>query len=480
MTTAPPPGATTGLPPPGGYAGRAGIAGWLLFDCAAQPFFTLVTTFVFAPYFASAVAATPAEGQALWGYATAAAGLVIALTAPFLGAVADAAGSRKPWIAVFGAMMMAGSAALWFVTPGAPYAIPLALVAFAVATIGVEYATVFNNAMMPTLVPPERLGRLSGTGWAIGYAGGLASLVLTLALLAADPRTGLTLVGLEPAFGLDPATREGDRVAGPLSAIWFLVFAAPLFLFTPDAGRAAPLGRALREGARRMGDTLRGIRGHRNIAVFLAANMIYTDGLIALFAFGGVYAAGVFGWSTVEIGLFGILLTVTGTAGALIGGRLDDRLGPKRVVTGSLVILGISAAAIASLDRDSLFLVFPAAPAVDGDGLFATAPERALLCLGALIGLAAGPVQAASRTLLCRLAPPGQTAQFFGLFALTGKITSFMGPLAVGLVTHATASQRAGVLPLVAFFATGLVLLALVKAPPGGAVAVSGGSAASR
>jgi UMF1 family MFS transporter len=456
---------------------RAGIVGWILFDCATQPFFTLVTTFVFAPYFASRVAATPADGQALWGYATAAAGLVIALTAPVLGSVADVAGRRKPWIAVFGAMMMAGSAALWMVVPGSPLAIPLALVAFAIATIGVEYATVFNNAMMPSLVPAERLGRLSGTGWAAGYAAGLVSLVLTLGFLAASPETGTTILGRPAAFGLDPAAHEGDRVSGPLAAVWFAIFVTPMFLFTPDGRGGVPIRVAAREGISRFAETLREVRRFRDAAIFLAANMIYTDGLIALFAFGGVYAAGVFGWTTTEVGLFGILLTITGTIGAFVGGRLDDRIGGKPVILGSLAILGLSAAAIASLGPDRMFLIFDATPAAPDGGLFESWPERALLALGAFIGLAAGPVQAASRALLCRLAPTDRTTQFFGLFALTGKITSFMGPLTVGIVTDLTQSQRAGVLPLVAFFAVGALLLSFVRVP--GPASVNGGSAAS-
>jgi UMF1 family MFS transporter len=456
---------------------RAGIVGWILFDCATQPFFTLVTTFVFAPYFAARVASDAAEGQALWGYATAAAGLVIALTAPILGSIADVAGRRKPWIALFGAMMMTGSAALWMVVPGSPVAVPLALVAFALATIGAEYATVFNNAMMPSLVPPERLGRLSGTGWAAGYAAGLVSLVLTLGFLSASPQTGTTIIGQQPLFGLDPAAHEGDRVSGPFAAVWFLVFVIPMFLFTPDGRGRVPVRTAAREGLARFAGTIREVRRFRDAATFLAANMIYTDGLIALFAFGGVYAAGVFGWSTTEIGLFGILLTITGTIGALVGGRLDDRLGGKPVILGSLAILGVCAAAIASLGPDRMFLLFDAAPATPGDGLYGSWPERALLALGALIGLAAGPVQAASRALLCRLAPPDRTTQFFGIFALTGKITSFMGPLMVGIVTDLTGSQRAGVLPLVAFFAIGAVLLSQVRVPR---PALSAGSAASR
>lgn len=445
---------------------RAGLVGWVLFDCATQPFFTLVTTFVFAPYFVAAVAADPVTGQALWGYATGAAGLVIALTAPLLGAVADAIGPRKPWVFGFGAMMAAAAAALWWVVPGAPGAVPLGLVAFAVGTIGVEYATVFNNAMMPTLVPPERLGRLSGTGWAVGYVGGLVALALTLVFLAADPDTGRTLAGFAPAFGLDAASRAGDRASGPFSALWFLVFVTPLMLFTPDLPRARrPLGAALRQAVASLRSTVAELPGHRDVALFLLANMIYTDGLIALFAFGGVYAAGTFGWTTVEIGIFGILLTITGTIGALAGGRLDDRLGPKTVVLGALVLLTAAAVGILSTTRDGLFFVFPAAGPVPGDGLYASWPERVYVVLGAVIGLAAGPVQAASRTLLCRLAPEGRTAQFFGLFALTGKITSFMGPILVGTVTAATASQRLGVVPLVVFFVIGGALLAAVRVP---------------
>ena len=172
---------TAATPAERGYAGPAGVFGWLLFDWAGQPFFTLVTTFVFAPYFASAVAPDPATGQALWGFATGAAGLCIALLSPALGAIADAGGPKKPWIAAFGGLMCLASISLWWVAPGAPAAVTLGLVAFALGTIGAEFAQTFNNAMMPRVVPPEKLGRLSGTGWAVGYVGGLVSLFLTWA-----------------------------------------------------------------------------------------------------------------------------------------------------------------------------------------------------------------------------------------------------------------------------------------------------------
>lgn len=444
-------------------ASRSAIAGWVLFDWAAQPYFTLVTTFVYAPYFASAVAADPAQGQALWGFATAAAGFCIALMSPVLGAIADAAGRRKPWIAAFGAVMVLCSALLWFGRPGDASLVPLILVAFAVGTVAIEFAGVFTNGMMPTLVPPERIGRLSGTGWACGYVGGLVSLVLTLGFLAASPDTGRTLLGLEPLFGLDPAAREGDRASGPLTALWFSLFVLPLFLFTPDQPHRLPLAAAARHGLVTLAQTLRALPRHRNIALFLIANMIYTDGLVALFAFGGIYAAGTFGWTTIEIGVFGILLTITGTIGAYLGGKLDDLLGSRTVIAGSLVILIFASIAILSIDRDALAFVIKVAPPAAGDGLYASAAERAYVVIGLFIGLAAGPLQAASRSLLVRLAPADRITQFFGLFALSGKVTSFLGPLMVGLVTAATASQKAGMAVLVAFFFAGLGLLMQVR-----------------
>jgi UMF1 family MFS transporter len=432
------------------YPRRAAVISWIFFDWAAQPYFTLITTFVFAPYFAGFVAPDPAQGQALWGFATAAAGLMIALLSPVLGAIADASGRRKPWIAGFGALLVIGASLMWFGKPGDPSVIPSLLLAYAIASVGVEFATVFNNAMMPTLVPPDRIGRLSGTGWATGYIGGILSLILVLGFLAASPDTGRTLFGLAPLFGLDPVSHQGDRM--------------PMFLFTPDYPARRPIRAALREGLSDLKRTLGELPKQKSLATFLLANMIYTDGLVSLFAFGGIYAAGTFGWHTIQIGSFGILLAIAGTFGAWLGGKLDDRLGPKRVIAGSLLILLFALSAILLVDKDSILFV-KVAPPVPGGPLFSGAAERAYLLLGCLIGAAGGPLQAASRTLLIRLAPKDRIAQYFGLFALTGKVTSFIGPLLIGAITAVTASQKAGMALLVVFFLAGLALLARVRAP---------------
>lgn len=448
-----------------GQVDRKAIAAWGLFDWAAQPFFTLITTFVFAPYFASVLADTPEQGQSLWGYATAAAGLGIALLAPILGSIADATGRRKLWILCFSIPFVVCCWAFWYAAPSSPNGVVIALCAFAIGTLLIEIATVFNNAMMPQLVPPTHIGRLSSFGWALGYASGLVSLVIVLGFLAASPDSGKTLLGFTPLFGLDPASWEGDRASGPFSALWYIVFVFPLFLFVPDADQRQKLGPAIRNGLADLHESLRHARSHKNVFLFLLANMVFKDGLVALFAFGGIYAAGQLGWVAIQIGSFGIILTITGTLGLILSGKMDDRFGPKLVIAVSLVVLMICGLGMISVDKTTVFFVIKTAAAPDG-ALFASLPEQIFITLGGIIGAASGPLQASCRSLLIQLAPKDQITQYFGLLALSGKVTSFLAPLAVALVTAATNSQPAGMSVILVFFAGGLALLLMVREKP--------------
>jgi len=441
-------------------ADRKGVFGWIMFDAAMQPWFTLVTTFVFGPYVVSALAASPAEGQALWGYAAGFAGLTIALLSPPLGAIADAAGPRKPWIALLGLVMAICAIGLWFAEPRVPYGLTLALILFAVGTVAAEMAGVFNNAMMPTLVPADRLGRLSAHGWAAGYCAAVVTILIAIGLFVGSPETGRTILGLEPLFGLDASAREGDRAVGPFTAIWFAVLVLPLMVFTPDRPTMMPISQAVGQGLADLREGLAALRGEKPLTTFLIAHMIYADGLVALFAFGGIYGTGVFGWTITEVGLFGILLTITGTIGALIGGPLEDKVGAKPVILTSLGVLTLASLSVVSLSAETMFFVIPVSPA---DGLFATTPEKLYLVLGGLMGAAAGPLQASSRALLARLAPPHARARTFGLFALSGKVTSFVGPWAVATVTALTMDQRAGISVLILFFVAGGALLLQVR-----------------
>lgn len=436
---------------------RRGIFGWLMFDWATQPVFTLVTTFIFAPYFAGRFMEDGVAGQAYWGYATATAGILIAILSPILGSIADITGRRKPWIASFSALLIIGAALLWISAPlpaeGSHMgAILLVLTAYVLVTLGAEFATVFTNAMMPDLVPAERLGRLSGTGWAIGYAGGLVSLVIMLGFLVASPESGKTLLGLAPLFGLDPAQAEGTRATGPLTALWYLLFVLPLFLFTPDSAKRQSISfaKAAQQGINDLVTRLKQARQDRPLFLYLLAHMLYVDGLIALFAFGGIYAQSVFGWDTTKLGLFGIFLTITGVAGALIGGRLNDRLGSIAVIRGSIIILILSSIAILSVEQTAILFVIPVSSGI---------AEICYYLIGGMIGAAAGPLQSASRTYLAEITKPTERTSAYGLYAMVGKVTSFAGPLAVGVLTYVSQSQRIGISALIVFLVAGLIVL---------------------
>ena len=443
-----------------GYSLRSKpVVGWFMFDWATQPFFTLITTFVFAPYFATSIAANETDGQSLWGYATAVGGIIIALLSPVLGAVADANGGRKPWIAAFTLMLVIGSVMLWYGVPEDQSTIPIVLIAFVIAMIGAEFATVFTNAMMPDLVSREYMGRLSGYGWAIGYTGGIMSLVIVLGFMVASPETGKTLLGFSPIFGLDPMLSEGDRASGPFSAIWCIMFIMPLFLFTPDTKHKSDLFTAIKYGVTSWTQAYYRLKDNKKMLAYLIANMAFKDGLVALFAFGGIYAAGILGWGAIQIGLFGILILIGCIAGSIIGGKLNDIFGSYKIIQVSLVILIVSCIGIVSVDMNHIFFSIPVTAPSQSDVLFSTAPEIVYLLLGGLIGAISGPVQSAARTLLVELAPREEITQFFGLFAMSGKLTSFLAPLAVAIVTSISNSQRIGISVIIAFFVIGFLLM---------------------
>ena len=443
---------------------KKGIWGWMLFDFAQQPFHTLIITFVFAPYFAAHVAQNAAQGQEYWGYAAGIGGAIIALTSPILGAIADATGPRKPWILLFSIVGFIGCWMLWYATPGAA-SLALPMLGIVLALVGMEYAAVFNNAMMPTLVPRSELGRLSGSAWGLGYIGGLISLVIVLGFLSANPETGKTLIGISPLFGLDPVSHEGDRASGPLTSLWYLVFVLPLFFWTPDVRRRASAAGAIRKGLAELWETLRTLPSQRSYFSFLISSMFYRDALNALYSFGGIYAAGVLGWPIIKIGIFGILANLTGAIGAWIGGRADQRFGPKPVIMVSIILLILCCVMIISTTPTQILFM-----TVDGgSGL----PDIVFYLAGALIGAAGGSIQAASRTLLVDQVESDKVTEAFGLYALSGRATSFIAPFAIAFATAWFASeafglstqdaQRLGVTPIILLFVIGWLLLPWVK-----------------
>lgn len=425
-----------------------------MFDWANQPFFTLITTFIFAPYFTAHMVGDPVAGQVLWGYGQAAAGALIALLAPVLGAIADVGGRRKPWIAFFQVLTVLGCIGLWWAYPGRPDLALYTLAALILATVGAEFSIVFNNSMLPSLVRPERLGWLSGLGWAAGYAGGLVALALFAAL--ANPQTfGLSAPEGEGLFGFERASFEPERLTGPLSAAWLVIFVLPLFLLTPDRPKSkARVGALVKLGLIELRDTLRALPRHPNPTLYLLAFMLYNNGLLAVIAFAGVYFSGVFQWTTNELGLFGIVLTVAACIGAVVGGYFDRHAGSRRTI--KLAVLGVMIATLgilsASPDRILFFIEVPHGTS-----------EAAIYGFSLLLGFCMGPMQAASRALMGRIAPPDLVGEFYGLFALSGKATAFLAPFAIAVITDAFQSQRAGLVVVLVFLAAGYALFRPVR-----------------
>ncbi|HEV8399610.1 MAG TPA: MFS transporter [Gemmatimonadales bacterium] len=405
------------------------ILAWCLFDWANSPYTTLVVTFVYSTYFAKAFAPDVITGTAWWSRAVSIAGLTVALIAPALGALADRAGLRLRFLAAATATCALASAALAFIAPGGTSAALLALGLFVLADIGFELGMQFYNALLPTVAPAPQIGRVSGYGWALGYAGGLVALLLAL----------IGFVQTEtPWFGVVRTGGANIRATCLLVAVWLVVFALPLFLTLREERR--PGVRLDVVGAfRELGATFRGVRRYRDAALFLLARLLFNDGLITVFAFGGIYAAGTFGMTLGEVIKFGIGINVAAGAGAFLFGYVDDRIGGRRTVL-------ISCAALAA-----------------ATALAVWAPTRTWFWIaGMAIGVFAGPNQAASRSLMARFAPPGRENEFFGFFAFSGRLTSFAGPALLGIATQTFGSQRAGVATILLFLLVGGGLLLLV------------------
>lgn len=434
---------------------KKGIFSWMLFDWAAQPYHTVLITFIFGPYFASQVASNAVQGQIIWGNMISIVGIIIAISAPVLGAMADLSGPRKPFIGIFSVFVIVGASFLWFATAGGDAPINSILIAFAIGFIGIEFTAIFTNSMMPSLVPRQELGKLSGSGWALGYIGGIFALFIVLLLLIADPITGKNIVGWSPILGLDASQYEGERATGPLTAIWYFVFIIPLFLFTPDAPKNANKSASLKKALSNLWETISELPKRTSYFSFLVTSMIYRDGLNGLFVFGGLYATGVLGMSITQTAIFGILAGLAGAMGAFFGGRMDAKFGPKIVVFISCWLLVIAATIVVSLTSNSYFFFI--------ETISSSTPIIIFYIAGSLLGAAGGSLQAASRTLLVDQVEKDEATEAFGLYALSGRATSFLAPWLVAVATGLSQSQRIGITPIIALLALGAFGLIFVK-----------------
>ncbi|TXI05827.1 MAG: MFS transporter [Pseudorhodobacter sp.] len=441
------------------------IWGWWFFDWASQPVNTLLLTFIFGPYFAEVARgyfmgagmeeeAAKAAAQSYWAFGLFLASLAVMILAPILGAIADGSGRRLVWVWFFSAVYVVSAWALWYVAPGGEIGtLRWAMFFFGLAFLSMEFATVFTNALMPGLSGEDDMGKISGSGFAFGYLGGLIALFIML-LLFAEGGNGTTLIGREPLFGLDPEAREGTRSVGPFSALWYLVFMVPFFLWVKEpkvaAGRVH-LGAAMASVA----EFIRGLRFRRSLAAYLGSSLFYRDALNGLYTFGGIYASNVLGWEVTQIGIFGIVGGATAVLTSWIAGKMDSGRGPKPVIVWSILILLIVCTVVVGMDREQIW-------GMPLDSASNT-PDIIFFICGALIGGAGGPLQASSRTMLLRHTTPDRATEAFGMFALSGKVASFLTPGLVALATHFSQSARIGIAPVILLFLIALVLLVWVN-----------------
>lgn len=414
---------------------RKTLISWAAFDWANSAINTIVFTFVFSVYFARSVYGDEVAGSAAWSFAQGCAGIAVALTAPFFGAAIDAYGPRKPAIKIFTVLCIALTATLFFVPPDKAF-VMTALMAGALLTFLFELLQSAYGMTLPVIAPPDKTGFVSGIGWGAGYVGSIVSLSIAL----------FGFIGLGDMSGFLGISKDGAmhvRATMLLVAVWFAFFAVPFFLYCPDA---APTGRPFQQsfsdGARGLSATVKQAWAYPAVVRFLAAAAIYRDGLVTLFAVGGLYAAGTLHMSFSEVMIFAIAINIASGIGAVAFAFFDDRIGSRTTI-----------------------IICLAAMILLGGAIILTNDKTAFIALACLLGLFIGPVQASSRAMLVHLAPPAHTGAFFGLYALTGKSVAFMGPFAFSVLTSLFVSQRAGMASILVFWLVGMALVFSVKIP---------------
>ena len=421
------------LPADAAPASRRAVVSWCFYDFANSPFTTLVVTFIYASYFTQAIAPDTISGTLSWSRAVTITAVAVALLSPILGVVADRGGYRKFFLLLWSVACVLFTALLYLPLPGQVFE---ALLWFTLANISFELALVFYNAMLPDIAPQDRIGRISGYGWSLGYVGGLAAMAVAF----------FGFVDAEvPWFGFTREAGAHIRATNLLVAAWFAVFTLPLLFWVRETQtRTRFSSRMLFSSFRHLAVAIRDVRRYREITKLLLARLLYNDGLVTIFAFGGIYATGTFGFTFSELMIFGLALNVAAGVGAFFLGHLDDRIGGKRTIQISLC--GLIIAALVAILTTSRLMFWGA-------------------CI--LVGICSGPNQSASRSLLGRFVPREKENEFYGLFAFSGKATAFLGPFLVGVLTSHFDSQRVGMSTMLFFFAAGLWLLRYVDEEKG-------------
>lgn len=389
---------------------------WSLFDFANTSFSITIVTFVYAVYFKETVAGNQPIGDFYWSLGTGISMFIVAIISPFLGAIADHSAGKKRFLLFFTLLCILSTAGLYFIGSGD---IVEGLILFILANIGFEAGLVFYDSFLPEISDEKNYGRTSGFGFAMGYIGSFASLVIIYPLV----------------------TNDLVKYSFPASALFFLVFSMPLFLFLPDTKKYVERTKSyFKIGLERIVFTITHLKNYKNLALFLVAFFFYIEGVNTAIYFSGNYAKSTLNFSFTELTLFFMIAQTTAVAGSIIFGVIADSIGQKKTIYITLIIWFI--------------VIFTASVIQSKFGFF---------IVGCIAGLGMGSTQSVSRSLMSKLTPPDKKTEFFGFYSFFGKSSAIFGPLVFGFISWQTGSQRIAILSMGLFFTVGMILLSKVK-----------------
>ena len=403
------------------------ILNFALYDFANSAFTTIIITFIFSTYFAKQIAPNPVLGQSYWGWAIGTTGILVAIIGPILGSYADKKNFTEFFIKLFTILCISLTTLLWFSKPSEKYLL-FTLIIVALANFFYELSLIFYNSILKRISKTSDLGKSSGFSFALGYIGGILILIICIKIFIDNDVL---------PFGLSKENSENIRATSIVVAVWYLIFSIPfLFSLKKKINNKIELSS---ENIKKIKDLIWN-NGLNNLGKFLIARMLYADGLNAIIVMGGIFAVGVFNLEIKDLLILSILMNVTAFIGAIVGGYANDKFSSKSVIIFSLLGLIISSSIILFVKSQLFFLIF-----------------------AAINGFFIGPIQSASRVFITKSIDENNQASGFGLFALSGKLTSFIGPLLVSTITYISSSQRIGFSSAIILLLIGLLILLKVK-----------------
>lgn len=451
-----------------GKLGRGGTA-WSIFEGARNPYVVLITIYIFMPYVTSSMVGDPVRGQEIVSRWSQYSGWIIMLTAPFLGASIDQLGRRKLWLGLAVAAMVPMMFSLWWAkADGTGLSVLNVMLIATLIGILFTYTEVLHNSLLVRAAGLSAAHKASGLALALGNGFSVLALAFTAWAFALPGKVDWAFVPATPLFGLDPALHEPQRIVAPIAAVIFAIGALPLFFFTPDApSTGVPVLKAFRDGAGNLWRMVAGMKNYRDAAIFLGARMFYVDGMTAVLIYTGIYATGVMKWGALEMLIYGIVLSTLAVLGGFVGRWLDEGFGPKRAVQIEIGMSLLGIIAFIGMGPNQILYFWPYDVTQHADmwsgPVFRTLPEWIFLLIGFSNAVFITAHYASSRTLLTRLTPPDQTGAFFGVYALSGTATVWLGSFLVNLGTNVFHSQQGGFATITVLLAVGFVGLLFVK-----------------